>query len=279
MDDRIKKLATKLSKSVNIPDLSVRKVYSQIKQKYSDMKEYFVNYSPSDLIKLPLYIFSLKKTGNFDLGEKLINNLHFISLIENTGGEVMTECKSCEGVGANSCDYCSSNGTIECSSCEGTGEVCYNCGEIEEYCTCLPDFEGDGCPDCFGQGEIQCPRCEGSDQITCEKCEGAGEVENPDLSEVVIYTFATWNRNIIDRCESSFYDPIFPAFEQYADLVELGNYLLLETRYTYMELNSDLPESKLYCIMFTTNPDLKFTNGELKLSSKGTLNKYGTERY
>jgi hypothetical protein len=276
MNDKIKKLSVKLSKSITESDPTLTQISNWIKSKYKIFGDYFDFFTPEDLIKLPFYIYSHKKTGNLDLGEKIISNLHFITLIEKVDSDVTTECNVCEGHGVVECPSCNEYGHVECECCDGDAYVCNDCDSSEEYCSCDEGFNEIECPCCGGDGSTLCKDCRGRNEVTCEKCEGRGEVENPNLSEVVIFNIVTWNPNIISQCEKSYYDPIFPAFKEEIDFRKMGNYLSLEHSIRFMDLSIDLPIGGLYCVSISTNPKLRYNKGHFKLNINQELTRFGT---
>ena len=92
MDERIKKVAQKLHKSIkNYNDVS--EVYQGVRTIALQQTDYFSHFGPDFLIKLTLYIYSFKTTGDFKLGEKMVNNLSFIQLLTTNNEPSIKECE------------------------------------------------------------------------------------------------------------------------------------------------------------------------------------------
>jgi hypothetical protein len=118
MDERIKKVAQKLHKSIkNYNDVS--EVYEGVRTIALQQTDYFSHFGPDFLIKLTLYIYSLKTTGDFKLGEKMVNNLSFIQLISTNNIHSVSECKTCGGDGYTRCGRCKGYDVIECQNVMG----------------------------------------------------------------------------------------------------------------------------------------------------------------
>jgi len=254
MDERIKKVAQKLQKSIKNYD-NVGFVYQGVRMIAMNQTDYFLHFGPDFLIKLTLYIYSLKKTGDLKLGEKMINNLSFIQLLVTDNEPSIKECKSCDGSGMEICDRCKGSGLIECPKCEGDGEVsCEWCdGDDSEECDeCLGE-ETMNCDKCGGEGGIHCPTCRGEITTVCETCGGEGEIV--DEYEVVyeIYFIATWNKQIQDLCEL--------RAETLEPVMSLTRFLRLSDE--FLELirwkNSGplkVDKDQMYCIHYSNEPEM-----------------------
>jgi hypothetical protein len=254
MDERIKKVAQKLQKSIKNYD-NVGFVYQGVRMIAMDQTDYFLHFGPDFLIKLTLYIYSLKKTGDLKLGEKMINNLSFIQLLVTDNEPSIKECKSCGGSGMEICDRCKGIGFIECPKCDGDGEVsCEWCdGDDSEECDeCLGE-ETMNCDKCGGEGGIHCPTCKGESETVCETCGGEGEIV--DEYEVVyeIYFIATWNKQIQDLCEL--------RAETLEPVMSLTRFLRLSDE--FLELirweNSGplkVDKDQMYCIHYSNEPEM-----------------------
>ena len=254
MDERIKKVAQKLQKSIKNYD-DVGSVHQGVRIIARDQTDYFLHFGPDFLIKLTLYIYSLKKTGDLKLGEKMINNLSFIQLLVTDNEPSIKECKSCDGSGMETCERCKGSGLIECPKCEGDGEVsCEWCdGDDSEECDeCLGE-ETMNCDKCGGEGGIRCPTCRGESETVCETCGGEGEIV--DEYEVVyeIYFIATWNKQIQDLCEL--------RAETLEPVMSLTRFLRLSDQ--FLELirweNSGplkVDKDQMYCIHYSNEPEM-----------------------
>lgn len=96
-------------------------------------------------------------------------------LLENTDGELGSQCDYCDGSGNINCGDCDGNGTYDCSTCN-TGKVeCDECGGSglvdDKDCT---ECDGDGkvdCSDCDGRGFEDCENCHGDGYHECDECQ------------------------------------------------------------------------------------------------------------
>ena len=103
MDEKIKKTATKLQGLVKHYDGPPGEVYYDVRKIAETQSDYFYYLGPDNIIKLTLYIYSLKKTGDLKLGEKMINNLSFVQLLTTENKSTIKECESCAGAGTILC--------------------------------------------------------------------------------------------------------------------------------------------------------------------------------
>jgi hypothetical protein len=254
MDERIKKVAQKLQKSIKNYD-DVGSVHQGVRIIARDQTDYFLHFGPDFLIKLTLYIYSLKKTGDLKLGEKMINNLSFIQLLVTDNEPSIKECKSCDGSGMERCERCKGSGLIECPTCDGDGEVsCEWCDDYDmEECEECNGSETMNCNSCAGSGEVYCPSCGGAEETVCETCGGEGEIV--DEYEVVyeIYFIATWNKQIQDLCEL--------RAETLEPVMSLTRFLRLSDE--FLELirweNSGplkVDKDQMYCIHYSNEPEM-----------------------
>ena len=254
MDERIKKVAQKLQKSIKNYD-DVGFVYQGVRMIAMDQTDYFLHFGPDFLIKLTLYIYSLKKTGDLKLGEKMINNLSFIQLLVTDNEPSIKECKSCDGSGMERCERCKGSGLIECPTCDGDGEVsCEWCDDYDmDECEECNGSETINCNSCAGSGEVYCPSCGGAEETVCETCGGEGEIV--DEYEVVyeIYFIATWNKQIQDLCEL--------RAETLEPVMSLTRFLRLSDE--FLELirwkNSGplkVDKDQMYCIHYSNEPEM-----------------------
>jgi len=254
MDERIKKVAQKLQKSIKNYD-DVGSVHQGVRMIAMDQTDYFLHFGPDFLIKLTLYIYSLKKTGDLKLGEKMINNLSFIQLLVTDNEPSIKECKSCDGSGMERCERCKGSGLIECPTCDGDGEVsCEWCDDYDmDECEECNGSETINCNSCAGSGEVYCPSCGGAEETVCETCGGEGEIV--DEYEVVyeIYFIATWNKQIQDLCEL--------RAETLEPVMSLTRFLRLSDE--FLELirwkNSGplkVDKDQMYCIHYSNEPEM-----------------------
>lgn len=262
MDEKLKKLARKIEGLVDRTE-PPQMVYDDLSVIAKRQRDYFTHLGPDNFIKLVFYIYSLKNTNNFDLGDKMINNLSFIQLIETEGNHTIKTCEECDGSGEVDCDNCDGNGHIECDKCEGSGEIdCRSCdgdgrqmgdGEWEDCEDCEGSGE-EGCPNCYGEGSSSCEYC--SDGKTeCGTCEGHGDVQSETDYDYTLRSIVTWNKEISNVCELKEGENE-PAMSEY-DFDRLRDeYITL-----YIHENSeplDILHNEMYCVSMSTQPELRF---------------------
>lgn len=108
-------------------------------------------------------------------------------VLEDTGGDYLTGCDTCEGEGRVSCGNCDGDGEYECYECDGNGkEDCDECdGNGNTNCEICDgeghteDEEGNeiDCSDCDGTGKVDCSDCDGNGSVSCSYCDGDGTRE------------------------------------------------------------------------------------------------------
>jgi hypothetical protein len=99
--EKLQRLAKNFSGLITDKDLSLEDLFFQltsIKEKY---KEYFLgkSFQVQDFIKLLFFVFSYLRTGKFDLGQKYLNNIFFVSFFLPTDQYYTESCRNCEGDG------------------------------------------------------------------------------------------------------------------------------------------------------------------------------------
>lgn len=242
MNEKLKKLAKKVEGLISGGE-TPQQVYDLLIGVAKKQKDYFSHLGPDNIIKLTFYIYSIKNTNNFDLGDKMINNLSFIKLVQTEGNHTVNSCEECGGDGYVRCDVCDSTGKIECDYCDGSGEVE---GEVEGFETC---------DDCGGDGEIDCEECGGDGEMVCNECGGNGEVESDSNYDFYVVSIVTWDRNIANVCELR-ENSGEPAMSEY-DFDRLrDDYIMLFSDERSAPI--DIQENELYCIQITTEPELRF---------------------
>ncbi len=226
MNERIKKIAKKLSANIrwNGINLIYDDLFKRILRSHTD---YFNNFSPNDMLKLVIYIYSIKNFNNTSVGDKIIENAWVGNYLRYEEDDFEDEtCDNCEGNGEIRCDNCDPDGNEECNTCSGSGSVfCESCGGDGE------DDEGGECDECNGTGELKCDQCEGAGLITCrscggdayeicDECDGNGSIETEKL-KYVNTSFMTWDPALIESFQNSYEldKPIFidSTFEDYKD--------------------------------------------------------------
>jgi hypothetical protein len=254
MDEKIKKTATKLQGLVKHYD-NPSEVYYDVRKIAETQSDYFQYLGPDNIIKLTLYIYSLKKTGDLKMGEKMVNNLSFVQLLTTDNEPTIKECESCEGSGMERCERCKGSRMIECPTCDGDGEVsCEWCDDYEdEECEECNGNETMSCNSCEGSGEVYCPSCNRDGETVCETCGGEGETTSEDEVSYETYFIATWNKQIQDLCEL--------RVETLEPIMSLTQFLRLNE--DYLELirwngSSDLNVDKdqMYCTDYSNEPEI-----------------------
>lgn len=255
MDERIKKVAQKLHKSIkNYND--VGEVYQGVRTIALQQTDYFSHFGPDFLIKLTLYIYSFKTTGDFKLGEKMVNNLSFIQLISTNNINAVSECKTCKGDGYTRCGRCKGYDVIECPACDGDGQVI--CGQCDSDDYDCDECDGRGskyCNKCDGDGAVECPSCH-KGEVKCESCDGTGEFENDDEVVYTTYFIVTWNEEIKTLCESRVgtLEPVMSEREFYNstdDFIEL---------YTFDGSEAlNIISNQMFCVYYSDEPQLFLT--------------------
>lgn len=254
MDEKIKKTAVKLQDLVKHYD-DPGEVYYDIRRVAQNQSDYFSYLGPDNIIKLTLYIYSLKTTGDLKLGEKMINNLSFIQLLVTDNEPSIKECESCAGSGMETCERCKGSGLIECPKCDGDGEVsCDWCDENDdEECDECFGSETMSCNNCEGSGYVYCPSCRREGETVCETCGGEGEIESENEVSYEIYFIATWNKQIQDLCElrAETLEPVMSL----SQFLRLSNDYLQLTRWEgSAELNID--KDQMYCLDYSNEPEM-----------------------
>lgn len=281
MNEKLKKVANKISNIM--PDVSnPQETYHKFINIAKNQKVYFNHLSPENYLKVVFYIWSLKKTGDFILGDKLINNLHFANLFYTENEIHYDTCQECYGDGSNSCGECGGDGDIECHECGGSGEVdCDECGGSGE------DDEGDACRECQGGGKLtcgecagngteRCDNCGGTGSETCWDCGGTGEIET-EKSKFKTMFICTWDDYIFQRCEltEDTYEPFLTEndFDEFRD-----DFILLSEIESNGELDSEVKPYTIYCMDLTDNPRMVLGNAmELLLPEQHNLDSYAEE--
>ena len=246
MNDRIKKLAKNVSELLPDDPRDPQDVYDTFSPVYHKQADYFRNLGAEYIIKLVFYIYSLKSTGDFSLGDKMINNLSFASLFTTSGNYADEECRECAGSATVRCDNCDYNGRVECPTCDGTGD----------------DSEGEPCNDCQGSGEVYCDQCGGDGEIRCDECSGTGEIET-DRLHFEHYYICTWSEEIKRPCELETHTKR-PAMSEYDfDRLRGDHYLTLYYQGGESELRSFVDINDMYCITYEDEPRLLIARNNL----------------
>ena len=264
MNEKLKKLATKISELIPKSE-TPQDVYDGLTNVMKGQRDYFSYLGPDNVVKLTLYIYSLKTTGKFNEGDTMISSLGFANLITTEGTEYVKECESCDGGGEVNCDYCD-RGEIQCDECEGTGEV--NCPECDGDGRQMGDGEWEDCEACNGSGNISCEDCSGEGVLQCDNCDngknecwdcsGHGEVETSQL-KYDAYLVVTWNRDI-NRDFSTNENSKYPALSEY-DFDRLRDEYIVLTYEDdgHAEFQDWVKTNEVYCTFYSDEPKLNLT--------------------
>ena len=242
---------------------SPQRCFDSFRKIYEEQYEYFGNLNAPSIIKLVLYIYSLKNEGNFKLADSLLNKLGFASLFIHHGFAYDTDCPSCDGEGRNRCRNCGGDGEIDCGHCGSDGQTtCETCGgggttyrdgEEEDCYEC----DGDGevtCSECGGSGTYNCDWCGGSGDIACDDCNGDGYVETSEY-EYEYYVIATWNTFIKDRCELQA-GTRQPALSEDNFYKLTNDFIIIGKHDDHVEFRNWVESGEFYCTNYDDEPDL-----------------------
>ena len=249
-------------------------IYGNLHVLMKSQQDYFKTFDNLFIVKLVLYIYSYKKTGDFELATKMCNQLFFAKLFKPRDENYQESCNTCGGDGDLECNECYGSGEQQCNNCDGSGEQqCNNCdgsGEIEDVdvegesiAVPCPDCNSSGeytCSDCGGEGLETCYECNGNGREPCYECSGTGEQESEELM-YDLYSICSWDKDIYNRCEINLNTPN-PSFTD-DDFYDLRNkYLILHNEEDHGELIEDLSSDNYYCFMLEID-----VNDDLDISS------------
>lgn len=281
MNNSIKKLSSLLEKDIKSSDINA--IYVEAIKFYDNIhiSKYFVLKikSPYDLLRFIVYVFSLKKTGDFKLGDKILNEGYFFSLIHTAGEYEVIECSDCEAEGYIRCYECDGNGYTVCPSCVDGEMTCPDCdgeGEIEdengdyvgcENCDRIGEVE---CDNCDGNGREECSNCSGTGSSDCDECNGSGEIETDDFTYNLNLCFY-WKRNLfsylLDCNELD--NPVSEVntfFEKNEGILILDN--------EYFTNSEELKNNILYCDTIFKDPNNLYFEHKNKISFKSDFEGY-----
>lgn len=276
-------LAKRVAPLVKVKELTPNNVYSGFKDICRGQRDYFHQIFKEDragYIKTSYYIYSLLETGNFELGNNIIKNLFFASVLEtdnetyyetcnNCSGDGYEQCPECDGSGNVSCGECNDEGEVDCEDCGGSGNVtcddCEGSGEDEEGDTCAncggsgevtcATCAGNGetsCNECGGDGEVTCDECGGDSTVTCDSCYGRGE-EATDEINYVTYDICTSNKDIFNLCELNVdTEKPITTDDTYSDFWK--EVMILGRKEKHGEQELELETEQVYCYFLTTEP-------------------------
>lgn len=309
-DEKLMGLAQNLEDTINDPQTPTD-VYIAVMEYAKTHKDYFISYlGVKSLIKLTIYIWSLKKTQGFELANKIFSELGFLILFSHDGTNYESECNNCSANGYVECEDCEGAGTETCDKCEGDGKItCNNCDE--GYVTCgecdgegkiddeeedesrtCEECDGSGivpcdecggkeektCPDCDGEGTQECYTCDGRGNQDCDECNGTGEIESDNIV-FTITQIISWNPDLNYRAMRALTsgEPLMDT----DDLIDFeGSYILMRIEDDYaennMEMNDDVEENTFYVVDVDDDPEIQMYGNKLYWNySRRQLNNFG----
>ena len=244
MSEKLKRLATKMEGLIPNPK-SPQHMYLEFSRIAFKQNDYFKSLKAENAIKLMFYIYSLKRTGNFALGEKILNDLFFAHFLVSSGEYAETNCTNCSSYGEVDCEDCNGEGKNPCEDCDGKGAI-----EIDGY--------DERCETCDGDGEIKCEDCGGRGMVECPYCEGTGEVTSEtDINYEVLFA-CSWNKKLYEECYA-FEDEERPITDG-MELIQDSDTIVLKSISDQGPIKDTLKPDKLYCIYLANEPELGFTN-------------------
>lgn len=264
MNEKLKKLAIRFDELIK--DYSTpQDVYNNLISLAQSQQDYFNAKGPQLTIQLTYLIYSYKKTGDFELGEKMLNDNEFLFLIWSNGDYHTETCEECSGNGEILCDYCDGTGEVNCHECDGMGEI--DCDECDGS-GIDPYNEEEECSDCNGAGKRTCWNCHGNETescercsegfVNCEECDGTGEIESHEWV-YEIETIMTWDKDLIWNAKDT-YNSLVPVMS----VKELSN---IKDKYVfinlmdgnYTEFRKGFRANEVYCFDYADNPRLEFS--------------------
>lgn len=269
MSKKLKTIATKLSPSIKSKDFVI---VLQTLGKYRDENStYFSQFTASDMVKIALYVFSIKNFGDVNKGDELIEKSYVGTYFWKDSQDVFLEsCERCGGSGYISCDNCGGDSRIECSDCDGSGsKECEDCdgvghidGEDCESCEGRGEFD---CSTCGGDGQEDCDECNVNGELECENCDGTGEMEI-DETKFIIYSFITWDSEIIEDMYNSL-EMTKPLYND--EILDVSDsFFVMDMQETHQKFESWVEDEKKYCFnlsSFIASDDLQFNRGVIRI--------------
>ena len=243
MDDKLKRLAVKMMEFLPSEIKTPQECYELFEPIYNSQNDYFTFFPAESLMKLVIYIYSYNTTKDFKLGDKILNNLSFISIFTTTGNYHDEECPACNGSATERCEGCYGEGKEDCGECGGYGTI-----------------ENGTCDECNGKGYITCDQCGGDGELGCYDCDGTGEYETDKL-ELNYYYICSWDKFINDRCELE-EGKLEPAMSEY-DFDRLRDeYIILRYDERYYEITNRIEINQMYCVTYLDEPRLNTGYGK-----------------
>ena len=271
--EKLQRLAKNLSGLIDPKDLPLESLFFKlitIKGKY---KDYFtgLNFNVEDFIKLFFFTFSYLRTGKFDLGQKYLNNIFFVSFFIPSDEKFIDECGNCDGGGRVDCSSCET-GSVECDECDGDGETL--CPECDGDGRQMGDGQWEACDECDGDGKISCSNCDGSGSLSCGECGGSGRDDcfqcdgsgemNTIENNFTVKTYLSWNPELKDVADYKIEDKSSIGPEEFDKLTD-EKCILLSLEDGHGELRRFVDPERYYVYYFSDE------GNELYFSSSGNI--------
>lgn len=271
--EKLQRLAKNLSGLIDPKDLPLESLFFKlitIKGKY---KDYFtvLNFKVEDFIKLFFFTFSYLRTGKFDLGQKYLNNIFFVSFFIPSDEKFIDECGNCDGGGRVDCSSCET-GSVECDECDGDGETL--CPECDGDGRQMGDGQWEACDECDGDGKISCSNCDGSGSLSCGECGGSGRDDcfqcdgsgemNTIENNFTVKTYLSWNPELKDIADYKIEDKSSIGPEEFDKLTD-EKCILLSLEDGHGELRRFVDPERYYVYYFSDE------GNELYFSSSGNI--------
>jgi len=263
-EKKLRSLSKRLEELVN--GGTPQRVYDNLQLLMQSQSDYFKTFDALFLVKLVFYIYSYKRTKDFELAVKMCDRLFFTKLLEPTEEHYQENCSTCGGDGDIECNECYGSGQVDCHNCGRTGvEECYDCegsGEVEDS-----DEEDvwHTCQLCGGKGEVECHtcdgdmlescgECQGNGRESCYDCSGSGEVESEELN-YNSYSICSWDKDIYNKCELNLNTPN-PALSN-SEFSEFDDkFIVLHYEEDHDMLIEDLPSDNNYCFLLENQSEV-----------------------
>lgn len=266
MDENLKSLASRIRGSVKVTGESPQEYFNYIYPKiFTKNREYFSNFSSEELLKIVLYVYSLKTTGDFTKAEEIFENMAFILAFSTDDEEVTVSCNNCGGEGRQDCNECGGTGNESCQECEGEGNVtCGECGgkgkvldDEGNYEPC--DYCDNGeveCDECGGDGRLDCSECDGTGRVYCDYCDGDGEITSEDENYVYVFHIISWNTFLNNRAElvNHTKESLVPNIETLHEMNDVV--VLTPTETLSIEISEDYLDYEVYVYSYTDSPKI-----------------------
>ena len=271
--EKLQRLAKNLSGLIDPKDLPLESLFFKlitIKGKY---KQYFegLNFKVEDFVKLFFFTFSYLRTGKFDLGQKYLNNVFFVSFFVPSDEKFIDDCGNCDGQGRVDCSSCET-GSVECDECDGDGETL--CPECDGDGRQMGDNRWEDCESCDGTGKISCSNCDGSGSLSCGECGGSGRDDcfqcdgsgemNTIENNFTVKTYLSWNPELKDIADYKIEDKSSIGPEEFDKLTD-EKCILLSLEDGHGELRRFVDPERYYVCYFSDE------GNELYFSSSGNI--------